>query len=146
MTVADVARRAGDAARGEVRFAGSCSTCHRRGPESPGTDTGPDLSEIDKKFDRNGLIDAIVHPGRAIAVGFGAELFVTRRSEAYLGFLQSEGATISIRDGDGRVRTMAREDLAARVPLKSSLMPDPLALALSEQDVADIAAFLMRGR
>ena len=36
-----------------------------------------------------------------------------------------------------------RESLAARVPLKSSIMPDPLALALTEQDVADIAAFLM---
>ena len=51
---------------------------------------------------------------------------------------------MSIRDGYGRVRTFAREDLAARVPLKTSLMPDPLALALSEQDVADIVAFLMK--
>jgi hypothetical protein len=28
--------------------------------------------------------------------------------------------------------------------LKTSLMPEPLALALTEQDVADIAAFLMK--
>ena len=61
-----------------------------------------------------------------------------------IGFLQSEGATIAIRDGYGRVQTIARDDLAARVPLKSSLMPDPLALALTAQDVADIVAFLMK--
>jgi hypothetical protein len=30
--------------------------------------------------------------------------------------------------------------------LKSSLMPDPSSLALTGQDVADIAAFLLRGR
>jgi cytochrome c1 len=29
------------------------------------------------------------------------------------------------------------------VPLKTSLMPDPLLLAVTEQDVADIVAFLM---
>jgi putative membrane-bound dehydrogenase-like protein len=143
MTVTDVANRSGDAARGAARFAGTCSTCHRRGPASPGADVGPDLLDVSRKFDRNGLIEAIVNPNTAIALGFGAELFVTRQSEPAIGFLQSEGATVSIRDGYGRVRTIAAGDLAARVPLKSSLMPDPLALALTEQDIADIAAYLM---
>jgi len=67
---------------------------------------------------------------------------VTKKNEPAIGFLQSEGATISIRDGYGRVQTIAGGDLAARIPLKSSLMPDPLALALTDQDVADIVAFL----
>jgi len=87
-----------------------------------------------------------VTPSAAIAFGFGAELFVTRQGESSIGFLQTEGATISIRDGYGRVRTLAGGDLAARIPLKSSLMPDPLSLGMSEQDVADIAAFLLKGR
>jgi putative heme-binding domain-containing protein len=144
MAVADIAGRTGDAARGEARFMGSCATCHRRAATGPGADVGPDLAAIGRKFDRAALIDAVVNPSGAIAFGFGAELFVTRRDEPIIGFLQSEGATISIRDGYGRVRTIAREDLAARVPLKTSLMPDPLSLALTEQDVADIVAYLMR--
>ena len=122
----------------------TCSTCHRRG-ETSRTDVGPDLTDIDRKFDRNGLIEAIVAPGAAIAFGFGAELFVTTKNEPAIGFLQSEGATISIRDGYGRVQTISG-DLAARIPLKSSLMPDPLALALTDQDVADIVAFLQSGQ
>ena len=105
---------------------------------------GPDLTDISKKFDLAGVVEAIVNPNAAVAFGFGAELFVTRRNEAHIGFLQADGPTVSFRDGYGRVRTFAREELAARVPLKTSLMPDPLALALSEQDVADIAAFLMK--
>jgi putative membrane-bound dehydrogenase-like protein len=145
MTVADIAARAGDAARGENRFAGTCGTCHRGSTAAPGAEVGPDLTDIGRKFDRNGLIEAIVHPSAALALGYSAELFVAKSGEPSIGFLQSEGATISIRDGYGRVRTMPGGELAARVPLKSSLMPDPLALGITEQDVADIAAFLMGG-
>jgi putative membrane-bound dehydrogenase-like protein len=144
MTVADVTGRAADTARGERRYYASCSTCHRAG--GVGADVGPDLTEIHKKFDLAGLVEAIVDPNAALASGFAAELFVTRRHEPHVGFLQADGPTISIRDGYGRVFAFAREDLAARVPLKSSLMPAPQALALTEQDVADIAAFLMKVR
>ena len=44
---------------------------------------------------------------------------------------------------DACCRSRARRS-AARVPLKSSLMLDPPALALDEQDVANIVAFLMK--
>jgi putative heme-binding domain-containing protein len=142
MTVADVAGRAGDAGRGQVRVAAACAVCHRVG--NAGAGVGPDLSEIDKKFDRAGLIDAIVNPNAAVAFGYGAEVFVTRAGQPHLGFLEADGPTVSLRDGYGRTLSFAREDIAARVPLKSSLMLDPLALALGEQDVADIVAFLMR--
>lgn len=145
MTVADVTSQAGDAARGQTRFAGACATCHRGVIPSLGADVGPDLSDIDRKFDRDGLIDAIVNPSAAIALGFGAELFVMKRGEPAIGFLQSDGATVSIRDGYGRVATIPAADVAARVPLKTSLMPDPLALGLTEQHVADITAFLDEG-
>jgi putative membrane-bound dehydrogenase-like protein len=149
ITVADVTARAGDATRGQVRYSATCSVCHRTGSTGPstalraGADVGPELTDISKKFDRAGLVEAIVNPNAAIALGYSAELFVTRHNEPHIGFLQADGPTVSIRDGYGRVRSFAREDIAARVPLKSSLMPDPLALALSDQDVADIAAFLM---
>jgi putative membrane-bound dehydrogenase-like protein len=142
MTVADVTGRAGDASRGRMRYYASCSTCHRVG--NAGADVGPDLTDISKKYDLAGAVEAIVNPNATIASGYGAELFVTRRNEPHIGFLQADGPTVSIRDGYGRVHSFARDDLAARVPLKSSLMPDPLALALTEQDVADIAAFLMK--
>ena len=142
LSVAEVANRTGDAARGQMRFDATCSTCHRVG--STGTDVGPELTEISKKFDRAGLIEAIVNPNAAIAFGYSAELFVTRSNAAHIGFLQADGATVSIKDGYGRVRSFPREEITARVALKSSLMLDPPALALDEQDVANIVAFLMK--
>ena len=142
MTVAGVTSRAGDAARGEQRYyAASCSTCHRIG--SAGGDVGPELTAIAQKFDRTGLVEAIVNPSAAIAFGYSAEIVVTRRQEPHIGFLLSDGPTVSLRDGYGRVLSFDAADIATRVPLKSSLMPDPLALSLSEQDVADITAFLV---
>ena len=39
-----------------------------------------------------------------------------------------------------------RDLLLALAPVVYGDMPDPLALALTEQDVADIAAFLMKAR
>ncbi len=142
MTVADVTARTGDAARGQVRFAATCSTCHRVG--TAGLEIGPELTDISRKFDRQGLVESMVNPNAAVAFGYSAELFVTRRNEPHIGFLQADGQTVSIRDGYGRMLSFARDEIAARVPLKSSLMPDPLALALTEQDIADIAAFLMK--
>ena len=143
LAAVDVLKTAGDAARGEARFYGACSTCHRVG--NIGATVGPELTAIHRKFDRAGLVEAIVDPNAAIAFGFNVELFVTRGNEPHLGFVQSDGTTVSIRDGYGRDVTLERASLAARTPLKSSLMPDPLLLGLSEQDVADIAAFLMKG-
>ena len=139
---AEVANRTGDAQRGQVQFDANCSTCHR--VASAGSDLGPELTEISKKFDRAGLIEAIVNPNAAIAFGYSAELFVTGGGRAHIGFLQADGATVSIKDGYGRVLSLPREEINARVALKSSLMLDPPALALDEQDVANIVAFVMK--
>ena len=142
--VAEVAQLAGDAARGQVRFLGSCAVCHRVG--LAGAEIGPDLSDIRKKFDSTGLVEAIVDPGAAIAFGYGAELFLSRTGEPHIGFLQAEGAAITVRDSYGRSLTFDRDAVAERMPLKASLMPDPAGLGLGNQDVADIAAFLMTPR
>ncbi|MBA2353212.1 MAG: c-type cytochrome, partial [Acidobacteria bacterium] len=143
MSITDAAGRNGDPARGQQRYqAASCGTCHRLG--GAGGEVGPDLTEIHRKFERVSLIDAIVNPTAAIATGYDAELFVSRQQGPNLGMLLSDGATITIRDDYGRTIVLPRDDLAARVPLKSSLMPDALTLALTDQDVADIAAYLLQ--
>ncbi len=142
LPAADVATLPGDPARGQARFLVNCATCHRR--DGVGAETGPDLTDIDKKFDRRGIVESFVNPNAAIAFGYGAELFAMRTGLPQIGFLQADGATVSIKTSQGQVMAVARDDLAARVPLKSSLMPDPVMLGMTDQDVADIAAFLMQ--
>ena len=69
MTVAEVTKLTGDASRGQVRFDGTVFDLpSRRVPA--GADVGPELTAISKKFDRAGLIEAIVNPNAAIAFGY----------------------------------------------------------------------------
>ncbi|HXW04432.1 MAG TPA: PVC-type heme-binding CxxCH protein [Vicinamibacterales bacterium] len=137
----DLVSLEGSATRGLGRFYGSCASCHRF--NGAGTDVGPDLSEIRRKFDAAGLAEAILDPNAGIAFGYAAEVFVRRSGEATIGFLQAAGQTLTIRDSSGRPLTLRQEELTTRVPLTASLMPDALSLGLGEQDVADIVAFLM---
>ena len=131
-----------DAPVGRTRFYGTCLACHRfRGD---GAEIGPDLTDIAKKFDFTGLADAIANPNGSIAFGYAAELLVTQGGEPHIGFVQADGPTVSLRDANGRTLSIAREDIALRVALKPSLMPDPSLLGLTGQDVADITAFLLR--
>jgi putative heme-binding domain-containing protein len=141
--VAAIAARDGDAARGRLRFLGTCASCHQFA--GAGAHVGPDLTDIRRKFDRTGVTDAIVRPGAGVAFGYGGELFVTGAQEPHIGFLEADGTSIAIRDSNGRTVTMEARELAVRVPLKGSIMPDPVLLGLSDQDVADIASFLMAG-
>jgi putative heme-binding domain-containing protein len=143
MPVDAVTRLAGDPGRGAAHYRGACATCHRHG--DTGADVGPDLTTIHTKFDRGGLIEAIVQPNAAIAFGFAADVFVTDdEHDPQIGFLQADGPTVTIRDGHGRMISFDRDRVAKRLPLKSSLMPDPVGLGLTEQDVADVVAYLMR--
>jgi putative membrane-bound dehydrogenase-like protein len=143
MRVEAVTGLAGDPARGAAQFQGACATCHRHG--ETGADVGPDLTAIHTKFDRGGLIEAIVQPNAAIAFGFAAEVFVTDdQHDPQIGFLQADGPTVTIRDGYGRMISFDRDRVARRLPLESSLMPEPLGLGLTAQDVADVVAYLMR--
>jgi putative membrane-bound dehydrogenase-like protein len=143
MAADDVMGRAADATRGEQQFFARCSTCHR--VDGIGADVGPDLTDVSKKFDRRAVVDAIVNPSAGVAFGFESTLFATSEHVPRIGVLQADGETVSIRDGYGRVHSLPRERITARLPLKSSLMPDPLTLGMTEQDVADISAYLFRG-
>ncbi len=146
MSIPEVTARSGDPARGRTRFlTAGCGTCHRVAGMSD-TEVGPDLTDIDKKLDRQNLIEAIANPGAAIAFGYAAEAVVSRAGRSHLGMVLADGPTLSIRDGYGRVATLPRDEVEARVAIRSSLMPDPLALGMTPQDVADIAAFLLAPR
>lgn len=142
MRVEAVTGLTGDRARGQARFVSACTTCHRHG--ETGAEVGPDLTAIQTKFDRPGLIEAIVQPNAGIAFGYAAEVVVADEHDPQIGFLQADGSTVTIRDGHGQLLTFARDRVVRRLPLAASLMPDPVALGLTAQDVADIVAHLMR--
>ena len=102
------------------------------------------LTNIRRKFDKTGLADAILNPNAAVTFGFEPVMIRTEKKQVFSGFLLSEGATTVIKDLEGTLHTVSSEEVMEKEILNTSLMPDPIALGLEEQHVADIIAYLLR--
>jgi putative heme-binding domain-containing protein len=132
----------GQAGKGKTLFETHCSNCHKIG--NMGLDIGPDLKGIRRKFDRVALADAILNPSGAIAFGYEPLLIKTNKDKMYSGFLLSEGQeTTVIKDLAGERHTIRTADVLEKTMMNTSLMPDPVALGLKEQDLADVITYLM---
>ena len=141
--ITQIAMLTGDEKLGRTVFKTSCSTCHRYGQQ--GNDVGPELTQIHQKFDKNGLLDAIVHPSAGIAFGYEPWLITTKNGQTYYGFLVSDGEqSVVVKGIKGQKHTIPTNQVFSRRQYKSSLMPDPVAMGLNNQQLADLAAFLLK--
>jgi putative heme-binding domain-containing protein len=130
------------ATSGHKLFSTYCTTCHTHGTE--GRQIGPDLTLIHKKFDKVGLLDAIINPSAGLAFGYEPWRIRTKSGASYYGFLISDAAAVVIKDAAGQQHVIRKEQIQSREQLATSLMPDPAAFGLKEQDLADLAAYLMQ--
>ncbi|GAB3770680.1 hypothetical protein GCM10028818_08470 [Spirosoma horti] len=141
--IAQIAMLSGDEKSGRSVFKANCATCHRHGQQ--GNDVGPELTTIHQKFDKNSLLDAIVHPSAGIAFGYEPWLITTKKGQTFYGFLVSDGEqSVVVKGIKGQKHTIPTSDISSRRQYKSSLMPDPVAMGLSSQQLADLAAFLLK--
>ncbi len=92
---------------------------------------------------RDDLFGAIVDPNREISPTFASTLFVTAGGLAYNGVVAYESPEgMLIQTGpDTTVRIVDTRGLV-RAPSRTSLMPEGLLNGASDQDLADLAAFL----
>lgn len=136
-----VARMTADAKRGKQIFTNSCSTCHKHG--ETGAEIGPDLTTIHQKFDKMALLDAIANPSGSMVFGYEAYTLTTKKGESFFGFLLSDGAQVVLKDISGKRHVFKAEQIKSREKMESSLMPEPAALGLNEQALADLAGYLL---
>lgn len=138
-----VAMLTGNDKTGRTVFRTNCSTCHRHG--QLGADVGPDLTQIQQKFDKNGLLDAILHPSAGIAFGYEPWLITTTNGQTYYGFLVSDSEqSVVIKGIKGQKHAIPANLISSRRQYKTSLMPDPVAMGLTNQQLADLTAFLLK--
>ena len=129
--------------RGKALFASGCASCHKAGDE--GGNIGPDLLMIGQKFDKTALLDAIINPSAAIVFGYEAWLINTKDGRSFYGFLLSENKEgIVIKDISGAKHSIAISDISSKVKQKKSIMPAPENNDLNEQQLADVAAYLLK--
>jgi putative heme-binding domain-containing protein len=116
-----------------------------------GAEVGPDLTSIRTKFAKADLLDHVLHPNKAIEFGYQAWIVETRDGLVHTGFLQAgdlaAGAngtgTVVLKDTTGGRIVFPESEVEAAVRQTTSVMPDNVALGLSSDELADLAAFLL---
>ncbi|MBO0698178.1 MAG: c-type cytochrome [Zavarzinella sp.] len=146
---AELARRTGNAKRGEAVFQASlkgeaqCLRCHM--VRGVGGNIGPDLSMIGKKASKENLFESILIPSKAIADQYLQWKVDTVDGKTVTGLLvaESEGS-LTLRDANGKDHTFATKDLdGPKQKSLVSLMPDNLVAALTEQELIDLVEYLL---
>lgn len=131
-----------DAQHGRMVFYTKCASCHRVG--QTGADIGPQLTQVKNMFNSQGLVNAILQPDAGIAHGYSPVQVTTSDGSVIYGFLMAENeATVVVKDSNGRRHVIDQSRIEDRRSLELSLMPGPDQLELTEQEVADLAEFLM---
>ena len=139
-------RRDGDAGRGRALFASTekaaCAACHT--VDGKGGKAGPDLRAIGDEFSRRELIDAILEPSAAIAVGYDATIVETNSGETFSGVIkQSNAETVALMGADGQLVSVPRATIKAQRSSPGSLMPAGLHAGLSLAEFADLVDYLV---
>ena len=138
----------GDAARGAVLFHQpflTCTRCHSTGEEGPSL--GPDLTKKTEETTPAHLVESVLRPSLKIRKGFEAVTLLLISGELITALLVSESdVAVVLREatGDGKERSIAKEDITQRVPATASTMPDGLLHQLtSRQQFLDLARYLI---
>ena len=121
-----------------------CVSCHRFG--DVGSEAGPDLTTVGRRFNREDLIQAILYPSRTISDLWNAVEVTTRDGSSYLGTVASEDAQDLVLQqmGGPRVRIPKRDIVKRQVSEKSS-MPEGLLDILTKNEIWDLFAYLENG-
>ncbi len=131
-----------DSDHGKQLFATKCSICHRLG--GVGLDIGPNLQAIHNKFDRPGLLDALVNPSAGIVFGYEAWSITTTDGQSHVGFLIAENKqSITIKDLAGKNKSLALNSILTRKKYEKSLMPSAGDLRMTAQELADLSGYLL---
>jgi len=132
----------GDVNNGQLMFEKNCSTCHK--VKAKGSDIGPELTLIRKKFDKVSLLDAIVNPSGGIVFGYEPWLIVMKDGDSHFGFLIADGKeAVVLKDITGKLWTLDSKQIASRKRQDKSLMPEPGELGLNSQSLTDVAEYLL---
>ena len=129
-----------DPKKGKNLFIQNCSSCHRIGAN--GKDIGPDLTRINKKYDKSSLLNAIINPNASIVFGYEPWLIDTKEGDTFYGFLLADNKSIVIKDVVGVKHTIQKNDITKREKQSKSIMPSAASMGLSNVDLANLIGYL----
>ena len=141
-SIDDIAELTSDVGKGQTLMYTNCISCHKMG--ETGGEIGPILTNINEKYDKLGLLEAIIHPDAGIAFGSEPFLVTLKNGGILYGILLSDGPVVTVMDIYNQRYMMDASMILDKRQLRISPMPSPQHLKLSEQEVADITGFLLQ--
>jgi putative heme-binding domain-containing protein len=135
--------KGGDWIRGRAVFFSedaACAKCHTIHGE--GGRIGPDLSNLPQR-DYPSVLRDIAQPSFAINPDFITHAVELKDGRVLTGTLRTEGGRLDIGDGQGRVTSVARAEIARVRVEPQSLMPEGLPQRLGPERLRDLMTFLL---
>jgi putative heme-binding domain-containing protein len=118
-----------------------CWTCHTIGSE--GGALGPDLTSIQQDRSAHDLLEAIIYPGLSFVREYETYHIKTKNAE-YTGIIQEQNPSyILIGTAPQTSFKIARSEIESMKILNVSVMPQGLDKLLTNQEIADLMAFIL---
>jgi putative membrane-bound dehydrogenase-like protein len=132
----------GDAAAGQTTFTARCAACHMLFGQ--GGHIGPDLTGYDRR-NLDFLLTSTIDPGAYVREEFTAFRVKTTDGRTLEGLITArEEGQITITDTAGQKTVIPRSILREEKALPTSLMPEELLAGLSDKELRDLFAYLMK--
>lgn len=132
--------KSGDVAQGKEVFKKLCSNCHTVNKE--GVNFGPDLSEIGSKLSKEALYASTLYPSQGISFGYEAYKIQLKDGTSAFGRIVSETEDQIDLQYITMQQTVKKSNVVSRTQLPTSLMPENLQAAMSEQELVDLVEYL----
>lgn len=132
----------GDSQSGKALFQAICGTCHRLFEE--GGEIGPDLTAYERS-NISYLLAHTIDPSAEIREGYVNYLAQTQKGQTYSGIMvHRSGGIIRLKTMSGQEIDLPDNQLASIQAQATSIMPEQLLTALSDEQVRDLFAYLMK--
>ena len=134
----DLLSMPGDAARGKSVFFATagvqCRNCHKVGGE--GSDVGPDLTTIGKKYDRAQILESILEPSKLIEPKYVTYLAETKDGRVWSGIVaEKTDKDVVLKDAQNKVVRLPASDVEHLAAQGQSMMPELLLRDMTAQQV-----------
>ncbi|MDB5391858.1 MAG: hypothetical protein JWM11_7504, partial [Planctomycetaceae bacterium] len=140
----------GDAGRGKLAFTkATCIKCHQFLKEGEGV--GPDLTTVRRRFQKKEIVESVLFPSQVISDQYKAVTVSTSDGLIYTGMPipspnpGNEKQLVLLLSDASKV-VVAKNKIEDQLPAKLSVMPEGLFKNLTEQEIADLFAFLETSR
>ncbi len=131
---------AGDLSAGRGLFNKTCATCHVL--YGQGKTAGPDLTGSNRR-NLDYLLENIIDPSASVAADFRMTIVETKSGQVVTGLIvETTEKTLTIQTQQDRV-VVPRSEIEETKNSQSSLMPEGLLQNLSDEQIRNLAAYLM---